>query len=279
MTEIRLAANYSLELEDLLARKPDAVDAVKVSEFLRPEDMAAYGRVGGDKLLLLHGLAGDARPGNPSFEAAFRPEDLLAAIRLTGTSYLSVHLERVDAGELFCPRTFLDRLVAHVDRIRRVSGLPVLLENIHFYRSQPADRGNHPALCAPEFIAEALAATGCGLLLDLAHAQVVAWHRGESSEQYLDRLPLHLAEEIHSSGPVMVGGELRDRHEEIAPEGYDLLRRVLSRTNASTVTLEYGGVGSAFEGRSDPVVLDRQLTNLRRLIMRLQVLPRTTGRW
>lgn len=269
MAATRLAANYSTELEDLLARMPDTVDAVKVWDFQRPGCVQAYRRVGRDKPLLLHGLAGEARPGNPSFEHVFRPDDLLAAIRLTGTSYLSVHIEWVDRGESFCPRTFLDRLAVHVDRIHRLTGLPVLLENIHFYRSQPADRGNRPDLCAPEFIAEALAATGCDLLLDLAHAQVAAWHRGETAREYLARLPLHLAGEVHISGPVMVGGELRDRHGEIASDGYDLLPDILSRTHAGTLTLEYGGVGPEFEGRSDPAVLERQLTRLRGLLQRV----------
>ncbi len=97
--------------------------------------------------------------------------------------------------------------------------------------------------------------------------QVAAWHRGETARVYLAGLPAHLTGEVHVSGPVMVGGELRDRHGEMGPEGYELLTELLSMVNVSTVTLEYGGVGPEFAGRSDPTVLERQLRRLREVLI------------
>lgn len=64
----------------------------------------------------------------------------------------------------------------------------------------------------------------------------------------------------------MVGNELRDKHLEITEEGYSLLEYVLKESNIKTVTLEYGGVGKAFENRSDKETLKRQLLRLRKVL-------------
>lgn len=111
-------------------------------------------------------------------------------------------------------------------------------------------------------IRAALTRTGCRFLLDIAHAELAAWHRGEAVEDYLDRLPLSLVSEVHISGPAMVDGELRDRHEEIGQGEYALLELVLSRAPVSVVALEYGGVGPLFERRTDHQALGRQLRRL-----------------
>lgn len=129
--DVCLAANYSSALEHLTAGDPGMVDAVKVSEFDRPEYLLAYRRLGAGKRLLLHGLACPARPGDPTFREVFDPGALLGAIRLTGAECLSVHLEYVASTDAFEPGRFLDALASDVELIREVSGLPVLLENTH----------------------------------------------------------------------------------------------------------------------------------------------------
>ena len=78
--------------------------------------------------------------------------------------------------------------------------------------------------------------------MDIAHARVAAWHRGEPVEQYLVGLPLERAMEVHISGPRMSDEGLRDRHMALTEEDYTLLTFVLNHApNVRLVTLEYVG--------------------------------------
>ncbi len=263
-----LAANYSSALMDRLAVDNQAVDIIKVSEFDRPELLDEYAAARRRKPLILHGLGHAAQPGKPGFPAAFEPATLRSALAATDSVYLSAHLSchALQAVRL-SPDAFLVALVADIDRVREASGLPVLLENGHWYLPVP-DRPDNPEYIAdPAFIATALAATGCRLLLDLAHARIAAWHRGEDRRDYLSALPLDLVDEIHVVGVAMVDDEPRDRHQEMDEDDYATLAWVLERAPAHLVTLEYGGVdGSALDERSDATALGRQLERLRAII-------------
>ncbi|MDP2872971.1 MAG: DUF692 family protein [Bacillota bacterium] len=190
--------------------------------------------------------------------------------------YLSVHLEySAGAGEPFDERAFLTALTQDIEYLRELSGLPVHLENIHFYRPRPGQAFQPPRLCAPDFIREALDRTRSRLLLDLAHAMIAAWQLGEPAADYLGQLPLELVTEVHIAGPEMVNGELRDRHKEVSDEGFTLLEEVIHRGPVETVTLEYGGVGPLFAERNDPEALLRQLQRIKSILEahRLGALP------
>ncbi len=82
---------------------------------------------------------------------------------------------------------------------------------------------------------------GCGMLLDLAHAQISAYNMGWSHPRaYLSALPLVKVREIHINHPYNDSGrQLLDRHLPIQPGDLDLLRWTLDHTpNVEAVTLE-----------------------------------------
>lgn len=256
-----LAANYSPQLVRLLDDEPGLVSAVKVSEFNEGGYRLAYADLRQRGVtLLLHGLGRDVNPGIPGYERRFRPEAVMDAVRATATPYLSLHLEWRTT-EADCPGAapFLADFTRQVAELRRMTDLPVLLENVYAYRSGTAPYRNPPFIDEPGFITEALDLAGDGFLLDLSHARVAAWHRGEDAREYLDSLPLERVVEIHASGQGMVEGRLLDRHLELSDEDYQMLRIALSRAKPETVTLEYGGVGPLFEDSSDERVLAEQL--------------------
>jgi uncharacterized protein (UPF0276 family) len=116
----------------------------------------------------------------------------------------------------------------------------------------------------PAFITAVIEETGCGLLLDLAHARVAARYQGDPVRDYLARLPLERTVEIHVSGPrpLSDGGPasestLYDAHEPLQEADYALLDWVLSRTQPQAVTLEYS---------EDRAQLKTQLFRLRALL-------------
>ena len=112
--------------------------------------------------------------------------------------------------------------------------VPLLLENMpHWPHDVP-----HEAV-RPAFIRAVLEQVDVPMLLDLAHARVSAAALGISSQDYLAALPLERVQEIHVSGPRKVNGRLRDAHEPLESEDYELLRWTLGRTMPRAVTLEY----------------------------------------
>jgi uncharacterized protein (UPF0276 family) len=132
---------------------------------------------------------------------------------------------------------------------------PVLVENIpHWSRSRPAYTAD------PAFISRVVAESGCGLLLDLGHARIAAHYHGEPVHDYLARLPLDRAVELHVSGPRpgdYPDGRLVDAHQPMLELDYDLLAWTLERCTPRAVTLEYS---------KDQAQIVAQLVRLREML-------------
>jgi Protein of unknown function (DUF692) len=103
------------------------------------------------------------------------------------------------------------------------------------------------------FIADCLELSKAGFLLDLAHARVSSYHRGEEARDYINALPLDKVKEIHISGARLEADGLRDRHLPLSELDYILLEEVIAKTpNLKVLTLEYGGIsdmGKTSNGR------------------------------
>jgi uncharacterized protein (UPF0276 family) len=88
------------------------------------------------------------------------------------------------------------RLVCdHIDQVQSALGGQMLLENPATYLGF-AD-GDYDE---PEFIAEAVRRTGCGLLLDVSNVHVSCTNHGRDPHPYLQRLPLERVGELHLAG-------------------------------------------------------------------------------
>jgi uncharacterized protein (UPF0276 family) len=125
--------------------------------------------------------------------------------------------------------------VRSLRRLQDASAVPVLVENMpRWSRHRPA------YVVDPAFITAVMDESGCGLLLDLAHARVAAAYQGVAARDYLARLPLERVLEIHVSGPRSRPDErLVDAHQPLLEADYALLAWALERTRPRAVTLEY----------------------------------------
>lgn len=129
----------------------------------------------------------------------------------------------------------VQRFVQEVKWLQERSNLPLILENM------PA---LHPTRFLfesdPAVIQKVLEETGCGFLLDLAHARIAAEARDISPEAYLSALPLERTAQIHLAG-VRTGrdGRLFDAHEPLTDVDYRLLEWTLARVQPAWLTLEY----------------------------------------
>jgi uncharacterized protein (UPF0276 family) len=214
--------------------------------------------------LVLHNLDLDASLANPAYIDAAWGERARAALDATRSPWLSLHLgfasERVRFDGHMLPESpplprdaLFERLVDSVRRARSALGadVPLLLENLDY-----CPEGAYEHVCEPTFMRDVLDATGCDLLLDLAHAQVSASWLGFEVEAMLEQLPLERVREIHLSSPRALDGNsplLDDVHETLTERDYALLRWVLGRARPRAVVLEY---------RRDAVELRQQLSRL-----------------
>ena len=233
---IQLAANWSTALEKLLRKINPPLDYLKMP--LEREARLTLNAARALRPVLLHGWGGFYRAGMLEIP---QPGVLLDLVQTSSTPYISVHLDiqPEDFDTTLTRDLALERVVKSITTLKKLTGLEVLLENVaHYAWSERPSFVTDPA-----FIAECLEISNAGFLLDLAHARVSAYHRGEEARDYINALPLDKVKEIHISGARLEADGLRDRHLPLSELDYILLEEVIAKTpNLKVLTLEYGGI-------------------------------------
>lgn len=142
----------------------------------------------------------------------------------------------------------LDRVVRHVDRLQARLRRRVLIENPSTYIARAGS-----AMEEADFLAELVARSGCGLLLDLNNVVVSQRNRGDSPARYLDRYPLHAVDEIHLAGHAIEtledGTRLRidDHGSPVGDEAWQLYAHVVERCGPVPTLIEWDTDVPAFE--------------------------------
>ena len=146
------------------------------------------------------------------------------------------------------PRTgdALRRLVEGVDRYQDAVGRRILIENPTNYLSFTSEMDE------PEFLGEAAARSGCGLLLDVNNVYLSARNCGIDPERYIESLAFERIEEIHIAGfeaDENLGEELLiDTHAApVSDAVWDLLDFALAHLGPRPVLLERDGKLPPFE--------------------------------
>ncbi|WP_169729992.1 DUF692 family multinuclear iron-containing protein [Thermicanus aegyptius] len=255
----QLGCNYSPQLLKLLNQGEVQVDWIKLSRWEVFDE--EFQIVRPYRPILLHVLP---RASLATFEE-WDWERVHQAIEACGSPHIALHFH-ADPADWETPPSdeeILSRLLNGVKRVKENLPVPLIIENVPYYGL----KGTLRLATDPEIIGEVCERMGVGLLLDLAHLRVAAWHRKEDPLRYLDRMPLAQVREIHVTGSEMDAQEgLRDRHLEMKEEDYALLEEALKRCQPEIVTLEYGGTGPKFEWRSDLAALRRQLLRLMEIL-------------
>jgi uncharacterized protein (UPF0276 family) len=141
-----------------------------------------------------------------------------------------------DPDKLQSRETVVANIIKHTKRLCDWVKMPVLLENFNYHPTKA-----YEYICEPEQYTQLLEATGCGMLLDLAHARISAVNmKWESEQVYLSALPLDKVREIHFTRPGWQGSERVDLHQPVQQDDLDVLAWVLERTPTEAVTLEVG---------------------------------------
>ncbi|WP_295524031.1 DUF692 domain-containing protein [uncultured Pseudacidovorax sp.] len=202
--------------------------------------------------LSLHGVAmslGGTEPLDAAHLRRFR-----ALVDRLQPVLVSEHLAWSRAGGRYLPDLLpvlrtdasLARMADRVDQAQQALGRRLAIENPSHYL-----RLDGHTWAETDFLAELVARTGCGLLLDLNNVHVSCRNLGQDAAAYLDGFPAEAVMELHIAGhspdPVHGDALLVDTHDRaVAPEVWALLGRFLRRHGPRPVLLERDGDVPAF---------------------------------
>ncbi len=191
------------------------------------------------------------------------------------TRVINTHLAVLRSGFAPCERiteeTVIARIVKELQPLcQRFGTERVVVENLP-YPTRALYGDQLPESVDPAVISAVVERTGCGLLLDLAHAIRACEGTGRRDVcAYLEALPVHVLRELHVAGIAPERDELGMRHDHFAmtDEDWEVVEWALARIGSGswrhpeTLAFEYGGIGEKFEYRSDPAVMAAQVPRL-----------------
>lgn len=246
---IQLGCNYSEELIELIEREEVEVNWIKLAnETLYDTQFKAIESIRPGLFHIVPYVLGDKHLQGWNLERVNK------AIRECKSPHVGVHL-RANENDI---NGVINREILKEKTLSKIKEGKRLIESIYLIENMPITclPDDYKTLADPEFINEICEEAGIGLLLDVSHLKISAWYRGETEKSYLKKLPLSLVKEIHINGPRIIENEYYDSHLEMREEDYAFLYEVLSLTQPSIVTLEYGGI------RNDGIETDINLLRI-----------------
>lgn len=268
---MKLAVNFSKEAEKLIQENAVEVDLLKCPDFSKE----LIDKAEQTKPCYVHfGLnAGSGKMHMVDWE-------LINDLReQTQTPYINVHAvafskdyPNVDVltTNPVHVRKMVDATIRDIDFLAaRVGAENIIVENVI---CRGKDENMMKPIIDPEIISDIVKHTGCGFLLDTAHARMTSMCLGFDIYEYIAKLPLEYLKELHITGiQPDQNGRLRDSMP-MTTEDWEIASWALERIKDGdwnkpwVVALEYGGVGPAFEWRSDEGCLAEQLPILYDLV-------------
>ncbi|WP_010095852.1 DUF692 family multinuclear iron-containing protein [Ornithinibacillus scapharcae] len=268
---MKVAVNFSKEAEALLHKKSIEVDLFKCPDFSKE----LIFRAGKGKPCYVHFALneGSGQMHQVNWKAIHELREH------TQTPYINVHavayardypnvdILTTDTKHI---RTMVDATVRDIDYLAKHVGTEnIIVENVI---CRGKGENMMKPIIDPVILTEIINQTGCGFLLDTAHARMTSLSLGLEVQDYISQLPLSHLKELHITGiQPDETGRLRDSMP-MTDKDWQLTEWVLRRIKKGdwatpwVVAFEYGGVGPAFEWRSDEEVLASQLPKLHQLV-------------
>jgi len=266
---MRFAINYSPQAEKLWRAGRIQVDLFKCPDW---PDLVA--RVGAIHKLYVHCSLITWSRGRDNIDFA----QLRRWLDTTETLVINTHfaLERSDfAPECrIRPEAVVERAARFLSPLcERFGAENVVIENIPYPEGSWIE-GLLEEVADPAVISEVVRRTGCGLLLDIAHAIRACEGTGcQDVRAYLNALPTHALRELHVTGilPEPDAQGIRRDHFAMTEADWAMTEWALGQIRAGnwrkpeTMAFEYGGVGARFETRSETAVIAAQTPRMYQL--------------
>ncbi|NMB53628.1 MAG: DUF692 family protein [Leptolinea sp.] len=201
----------------------------------------------------------------------------------TKTDFVNLHIvapPELDPCDQSQVEKTLDRIVEEVRTVCDHFGADrVITENIPL----PLNGKKYlRPVALPTFFQRLAAETGCGMLLDLAHAAITAKTLQTDPRSFFSEFPIRRLREIHVTGLGMHEGEIHD-HMEMIDRDWNLFEYAIDRIKMGEwhapdiVAFEYGGTGTPYLWRSEPRVLLEQVPRLKEMIYQHDNSRHTSG--
>ncbi|MFD2637309.1 multinuclear nonheme iron-dependent oxidase [Piscibacillus salipiscarius] len=268
---MQFAVNYSREAEYLVENSLIDVDLFKCPDFSESLIQKAQEI----KPCYIHfGLnAGSRQLNHIDWDQLFKLK------QMTQTPYVNVHAvafcEQYPGMDVLTEEPshierIIDAVVNDINKLGEAVGIEnVIMENVI---CRGPGENMFKAIIEPNVLTEIVNRTGCSFLLDIAHAQLSALSLGFNVKDYISRMPITNLKELHITGIQKdKNGRLRDSMP-MTENDWDLANWTLNNIKTIewpepwVVALEYGGVGQAFEWRSDQKVLIEQVPKLYEMV-------------
>jgi uncharacterized protein len=131
-------------------------------------------------------------------------------------------------------REAIDIIHRNIEDVREYIDAPLILENISYLLTVPGQEFSEP-----EFIAEILDCTNCGLLLDITNLHANAVNHHYDIESFLNNIPLERVVQLHFVGGQWHDGVLIDSHSQATPkEVWSIMENVMSKAPVKGIILE-----------------------------------------
>jgi uncharacterized protein (UPF0276 family) len=191
--------------------------------------------------LLLHGIGlslGSADGLDPA-----RVDHFAELAEIVRPPWVSEHIAftrsgGVDIGHL-TPLPFtteaIETVARNMETLRAAApAVPILLENIAYTFVPPGQE-----MTEAQFVSGVIAASDCGLLLDLENVHANARNHGYDPVEHLEALPLDRVVEVHLAGGIEHDGIYADTHSRPVPEAsWRLLEWLVPRTKLRAIIIE-----------------------------------------
>ena len=266
---MQFAINYSPQAEKLWRAGQIQVDLFKCPNW---PDLVA--RAGALHKVYVHCdlYAGRGEPTDADLD------QLARWLETTETRAINTHFavlrSELAAEEAATPETVVKRALRSIDLLgERFGNDRILIENLAyptgFWQGDLMAEAVDPAV-----ISEIVARSGCGLLLDLAHAILACEGTGRTDLRgYMNALPVHALRELHVVGILPEPDEsgVRQDHFAMTEGDWQVAEWAVSQIRQGnwrrpdTLAFEYGGVGERFQWRSDEAVIAAQAPRLYQL--------------
>ncbi|QBD75715.1 DUF692 domain-containing protein [Ktedonosporobacter rubrisoli] len=162
---------------------------------------------------------------------------------VTQAPYYSEHLcmtkaPGIDLGHLsplWFTEEVLERVIQNVLFVQEYLERPLVLENVTYYFDIP---GNH--MSQTEFFNRLVAATNCGVLLDITNVYINSVNHHFDPLNFLDQMPLEHVVQVHLAGGYWLNGLLVDGHSEpVQEESWHLLQALVDRCQVKGIIFEH----------------------------------------
>jgi uncharacterized protein len=199
-------------------------------------------------------------------------------LKTTDTLVINTHLATCEddfaKGEPVTPDAVIEKVVQDVEFFgKRFGNERVVVENIP-YPDPGWNDGLLKETVDPAVISQVVEQTGCGLLLDVAHAIRACEGLGKTDiKGYLNAMPVHALRELHVVGILAEkdADGVRQDHYELLDSDWEMVEWSIAQirdgkwNKPDVMAFEYGGIGPLFESRSKLSVIAEQVPRLYQL--------------